>query len=124
MTEPPLRIGLNCDVFPASDDPAVRRRCGVWLDYVDLLGSLGASPVLLPPAAASLAWLEELDGVLLIGGDDYRAGNPAGEPENFLAVDARREEFDLAISREVVTRDIPTLAICGGFQLQVLVEGG
>lgn len=118
------RVGLNTDVFPESEDPAVRRRCGVWLEYVDVLVELGLAPVILPPTERALDLVDDLDGILLIGGDDYRAGNASEPLEEFVPVDRRREAFDLALSRRSLADDVPLLAICAGFQAIALVGGG
>ncbi len=118
-------IALNCDVFPVveSTAPPERQRAGVWLEYIDVLADLGASPVVIPPRGRLTSTLG-IDGVLLIGSDDYRLGNANGTPQNFVAVDRRREESDIALTRAALDLDVPMLAICGGFQLVTLVAGG
>ncbi|MCA8960714.1 MAG: gamma-glutamyl-gamma-aminobutyrate hydrolase family protein [Planctomycetes bacterium] len=120
------RIGLNCDVIaaPQASGATTRYRAAIWLEYVDALADLGAIPILLPPTPAVLPELDHLDGLVLIGGDDYRIGNRSGEPADFEPVEPRREEFDIALAKRAIALDLPVLAICGGFQLIVLAAGG
>jgi len=79
--------------------------------------------VIVPPGARSDA-LDLVNGVVLIGGDDYRAGNGDLVPVDFTPVDIRRERADFAMAREAIQRDLPVFAICAGFQLLALSGGG
>ncbi|MGE3163794.1 MAG: gamma-glutamyl-gamma-aminobutyrate hydrolase family protein [Planctomycetota bacterium] len=117
MTRP--RIAISCDLAPAA--PA---KITVHLAYVDYVTRAGGSAMVLPPVRDSLAWLDIVDGVLLVGGDDYRCGVATRVPADFVPVDERREEHDLLLARELLARDIPVLGVCGGFQLLALVAGG
>ena len=118
-TRPP-RIAINCDV-----ESGERPRAFAYLWYVDFVVAHGGQPVIVPPSPGAESLLDLCDGVLLIGGDDYRAANVDGrEPERFVAIEPRRESFDFTLVREAQRRDLPTLGICAGFQLQVLADGG
>lgn len=116
------RIGMNCDI-----EAPGRTMLKVWTEYPDFLLAGGGLPLLLAPGTDIDGALDAVDGLLLIGGDDYSeglAGNGDGTPANFLPVHPRREEFDLALAAEAIARDIPVLGICGGFQALVLAAGG
>jgi putative glutamine amidotransferase len=96
-------------------------------DYVRSVERAGAIPLLLPalaPAHAE-AVLERLDGVLLSGGIDV---DPAlyGRPRHpkLGRVDRARDEFELALTRLALERDLPLLAICRGQQVLNVATGG
>jgi putative glutamine amidotransferase len=89
-------------------------------DYVRSLERSGALPVVLPPLRPehAEAVLERLDGLVLSGGVDVdpalygRARHP-----KLGCVDRERDEFELALTRHALERDLPILAICRGQQL-------
>jgi putative glutamine amidotransferase len=96
-------------------------------DYVRSVERSGASPLLLPtqrPEAAE-ALLDRLDGLVLSGGVDV---DPAlyGRPRHpkLGRVDRERDEFELALTRQALRRDLPLLAICRGQQLLNVATGG
>jgi putative glutamine amidotransferase len=70
--------------------------------------------------------LEDLDGVLMTGGDDIHphfVGRLAGKtPMTLLPV--RRERFVLQLARVIWEKDIPCLAVCLGSQALNLASGG
>ncbi len=114
------RIAVNCDV-----EDHGRERLFVYTDYLDALLEAGADPLLLPPDARASDLLSEAAGVLFIGGDDYASSvDPSSPPAAYTAIHPRRESWDLNLGRAVLERDLPTLGICAGFQLLVLLEGG
>lgn len=113
------RIALNCDV---TEETRVRAR--VTLTYVDYLAAAGALPLVLPPVPAAIELLEEVDAVVFIGGDDYRTGVGSETPPAFSAVHPRREQGDFALAGAALSRALPVLGICGGFQLLALASGG
>jgi putative glutamine amidotransferase len=96
-------------------------------DYLRSVEQAGAVPVLLPALAVADAapLLERLDGLLLSGGDDVDPRLYGQEPHLKLRdVDRRRDEFELALVREVLRRDRPLLAICRGQQVLNVAMGG
>ena len=66
-------IGINTDYFsPVDARPAYSVTCA---GYFDCVSAAGGIPVLIPPLADENdldAVLERLDGILLIGGRDFR----------------------------------------------------
>jgi len=100
---------------------------GMREDYARSVELSGAIPVVLPsqrPEDAA-ALLDRLDGLLLSGGIDV---DPSlyGRPRHpkLGRVDRRRDDFELALTREALARDLPILAICRGHQVLNVATGG
>jgi putative glutamine amidotransferase len=97
--------------------------------YAAHVADAGGLPLIVsrPPGSASLAVDEALslaDGLLLTGGGDVDPTSYGAEPENVDDLDARADEWELALiaaARELV---LPTLAICRGAQLLAVAHGG
>ncbi|MEE8141731.1 MAG: gamma-glutamyl-gamma-aminobutyrate hydrolase family protein, partial [Planctomycetota bacterium] len=102
------RIGLNCDI-----QTGAKPRVFLYLGYLDYVSVGGGVPLLLPPSPDAELLLDDLDGVLFTGGDDYRAGHSGADPPGFVPVAERREESDLRLARLALDRDLPVLGICG-----------
>ena len=122
-------IGICAALEPA--------RWGVWdqaavllpHSYVRAVQRAGAVTVMLPPDPAVAAdpdvVLDLLDALLLAGGADvdpmlYGAARAA---ETIYTV-PERDEFELALTRRALERDIPFLGICRGMQLMNVAQGG
>ncbi|UOQ58044.1 gamma-glutamyl-gamma-aminobutyrate hydrolase family protein [Leucobacter allii] len=91
----------------------------------------GGRPRLVDSAAARLPEaaeaLEDAAGVVLLGGGDVDGrcyGFAGPPPANEYGVDRRADEFCIALIREALDRDLPTLAICRGSQLFNVACGG
>lgn len=107
---------------------------GVWrlpaalipLDYVDAVERAGGRPVLIPPSDDGVEeTLEVLDGIVFSGGADVdpalygaHAHGETDEPQK------RRDASEMALLREALERDLPTLAVCRGVQLMNVARGG
>ena len=98
------------------------------LRYAAAIQRAGGLPLVLPPLPER-AFLSELldgiDGLLLSGGDDFHAEplglgatHPSAKP-----VPLEKQEFDLALARGALERDLPVLGICYGMQALALAEG-
>jgi gamma-glutamyl-gamma-aminobutyrate hydrolase PuuD len=116
-------IGIGSDILKT---PGERDRAFVFATYVDSLRRAGAIPVLIPPQPENAADIvEELDGILLAGGDDC---DPAlyGEDRHptVETMDTRRQDNDLSLARAARERGIPTLGICLGVQMMNIAAGG
>jgi putative glutamine amidotransferase len=94
--------------------------------YVAPVQRAGAVAVLLPvDARAPLELLDRIDGLMLIGGADL---DPAsyGAPRDPATESTypERDEFELAMVRAAIERDMPVLAICRGMQILNVAFGG
>lgn len=101
----------------------------VPVSYVDAVTGAGGVPVCIPPCADTSMFkqvLPLLDGVLFIGGDDYRPEHYRGHPQpiNELMPE-RRDRFDLELAKWILEETLlPVLGICGGHQLISVALGG
>lgn len=95
-------------------------------DYVDSVARAGGEPWLLDRARDTPSdVIEKAAGVLLLGGDDVdpaRYGEPA-HPATRHAENGR-DEYEIALVRGAVERDVPLLAICRGLQVMNVALGG
>jgi len=96
--------------------------------YQQALWAAGAVPVLLPCAPTTedrAQVVEMLDGLLVPGGADI---DPSLYGEEKLGVCGTtfktEDEYDMALIREAVKKDIPVFAICRGHQIMNVLYGG
>jgi gamma-glutamyl-gamma-aminobutyrate hydrolase PuuD len=109
-------------------------RWGVWhvpaalvpLAYVDAVERAGGRAVVIPPAEEDVEeTLDALDGVVFSGGADVDPAHYGAEPHPETdAPQTRRDAGEIALLRAALERDLPTLAICRGFQLLNVARGG
>ncbi|HEX2894700.1 MAG TPA: gamma-glutamyl-gamma-aminobutyrate hydrolase family protein [Marmoricola sp.] len=110
-------------------------RWGVWDEPADVLHAayartleaVGAAVVLLPPGppATAPAVLSRVDGLVVSGGadvDPIRYGEQPGP--HTTAVRPDRDAWELALLDEAARRDLPTLMVCRGMQLEAARIGG
>ncbi len=101
----------------------------VPVSYVDAVAGAGATPLCLPPCedfSAMYALMSIIDGIVLIGGDDYWPEHFGGhpQPEDEL-MPKRRDRFDLELAKWALHKTtLPILGICGGHQLISIAQGG
>ena len=96
------------------------------LDYVDAVQRAGGRPVLIPPCEDGVEeTLDVVDAIVFSGGADVdpAAYGADAHPETD-APQARRDAAELALLTAALERDLPTLAICRGFQLLNVARGG
>lgn len=96
-------------------------------DYVRSVEQADGVPVVLPPVRPGDAGLvlDRLDGLLLSGGVDLDPSLYGRAPHPKLGrVNRRRDDFELALVREALERDIPTFGICRGQQVLNVARGG
>ena len=107
---------------------------GVWhlpavlvpLAYVDAIELAGGRALVIPPAEVDIEQtLDPLDGIVFSGGADVDPARygAAAHPETDIP-QSRRDAGELALLQAALARDMPTLAICRGFQLLNVVRGG
>jgi len=94
--------------------------------YVDAVRAGGGVPILLPPGEERPEdLLDGLHGVLFGGGGDLDPDLFGGPRHaSVYGVDRERDAFELALVREGLARDRPTLAICRGQQVLNVATGG
>lgn len=93
-------------------------------EYARAVEKAGGLPVLLAPGPDAAGHLDRIDGLLLSGGSDV---DPAiyGEAAHPTSKWVReRDDFELALTREALRRDMPLLAICRGQQVLNVAAGG
>jgi putative glutamine amidotransferase len=110
-------------------------RWGVWDVVADVLHaayaraveSAGAAVVLLPPGdpAGATAILARLDGLVVAGGADVDPEQYDAEPHPRTGgVRPDRDAWELALLEAASGRDLPTLMVCRGMQLEAARVGG
>ena len=117
-------IGIGSDVQVTAGE---RDRAFVYTTYVEALRKAGAIPVIVPPQPENAADIvEELDGILLAGGEDCdpAAYGEERHPSVEETMDPRRQNNDLSLARTARERGIPTLGICLGLQVMNVAAGG
>ncbi|MBL6457024.1 gamma-glutamyl-gamma-aminobutyrate hydrolase family protein [Belnapia sp. T6] len=96
-------------------------------NYFSALAEAGALPLALPhhPELAE-AYLDQIDGLLITGGafDVDPSLYGGGDTHPTVTLKAGRTDFELAVTRGALKRDMPVLGICGGEQLLAVALGG
>ena len=97
-------------------------------EYSESVLRAGGLPVLLPPVdgdALAEAWLDRLDAVILTGGGDLDPALYGGRTHpTVYNLDPARDTSELAVTRAVLKRSMPVLAICRGLQVLNVALGG
>lgn len=116
-------IGINVDL---TDGPP--QEAAVQSTYFKAVLDAGGLPVLIPPMPDEDLnnLLSKLNGLMLIGGNDYNPANykePACEKVSLTS--ATRDDFDMRlVQRSVVGSNMPVLGICAGAQALNIGLGG
>jgi putative glutamine amidotransferase len=122
MTQPRIAVSGVVRTW----DGAVRT--GVNGAYVQALVSAGGIPVILSPLmgpALATGALDEVDGLVLTGGEDVDPAWYGAEPSPLLDPPSReRDLFELALFAVARQRSIPILGICRGIQVINVALGG
>jgi putative glutamine amidotransferase len=128
MTKPPL-IGICGRVLSFSDEGR-RDAFSSSQPYSRAVAKSGGLPVLLPPLPTAPkmvdTYLDRLGGLLLPGGGDVEPHRYGQEPltDALYGMVSLHDEFDLALVRAAIERDIPVLAVCRGMQVLNVALGG
>ena len=96
------------------------------LNYVEAVERAGGRPVLIPPSEDGVAeTIAALDGIVFSGGADVDPSHYGADahPETDDP-QAHRDAGELALLRAALEHDLPTLAVCRGFQLLNVARGG
>jgi gamma-glutamyl-gamma-aminobutyrate hydrolase PuuD len=106
------------------------------IDYVgefhlDLLIQLETFPVIVPVVDGTLPclsqYMERMDGLLLVEGDDIEPKRFAARKANFKYVAKTlplKDEIETRLLRHALRREMPILGICRGSQLLNVICGG
>jgi gamma-glutamyl-gamma-aminobutyrate hydrolase PuuD len=94
--------------------------------YVESVERAGGRALVVPPSTEAVdETLDVLDGVVFSGGIDIDpAAYGADRHDKTDPAQERRDAGELALLERALERDIPTLAICRGFQLLNVLRGG
>ena len=99
---------------------------GLYISSVNAAGGLALlaapDPVL---AEDPDELLDRIDGLMLTGGTDLDPALYGQEPHpETQAFQRERDDFEIAITREAIARDMPVLGICRGMQVLNVTHGG
>ena len=107
-----------------------------FIDYVgelhlELLIRLRTLPIIVPVVTGTPAclpqYMERMDGLLLVEGEDVEPKHFAAHKANFQYLEkthALKDEIEIRLLRHALRREIPILGICRGSQLLNVVCGG
>ncbi len=115
-------IGINLDLNTEGSKYSISAR------YLDAIAKAGGIALLVPPmSAAELGQvLPNIDGMLMIGGDDYPPSSYGQKTEAKTSIMApARSQFDMLVVRSVLAQPpMPYLGICAGSQVLNIGSGG
>lgn len=94
--------------------------------YIDAVQAAGGIPILLPPNQLDPASiLDAVDGLIFSGGGDINPELYGGLLDRTVyAINAERDNFELALAKLALKSDIPVLGICRGMQILNVASGG
>ena len=86
----------------------------------------GALPVIIPiQQEISAEYFEKMDGLLFLGGQDVLPFHYGEDPEPDAGpYDMKRDEFEIALIKEAIRRQVPILGIGRGMQIINVALGG
>lgn len=96
-------------------------------NYCASVARYGAAPICLPHEVAQInAYLSILDGLIITGGNFDVPPEMYGQTtqSDTVSTKPRRSQFEYAITKGAIARNIPILGICGGEQLLNVILGG
>lgn len=117
-------IGINTQL----EIEGTRLMTGVRLPAWEAVVSAGGLPLLMPQlqdAPLIDQFLDQIDGFLMVGGDDLsaeRIGQPV--PPDSTPIHPLRDRTDFLLLERLLARRIPTLALCLGIQELNVIHGG
>jgi putative glutamine amidotransferase len=93
--------------------------------YVEAVARAGGLPALIDPVGDSHGILDNFDGLVVSGGPDLDPASYAqARHAKTYGVNADVDTFELALTRDAIARQMPTLAVCRGLQVLNVALGG
>ena len=99
--------------------------------HLDLLVSLRLLPLIVPVVESAKAclpqYMDQMDGLLLVEGEDIEPKHYAAKKANFRYLEKThpaKDDIEIRLLRYALRRKIPILGICRGSQLLNVVCGG
>ena len=116
----------NAPVVGLSLDTAWHARAGITTSSYQVALTRAGARILevRPENGRPEQILDRIDALLLAGGGDVDPALFGGEPSEAQLVDRNRDEFELALIRGALQRDMPVLGICRGIQILNVFQGG
>lgn len=96
-------------------------------NYAAAIAKAGGLPIVLPhETALAESYLDRIDGLVVTGGafDVDPALFGATDRHDAVTLKPGRTDFEMAVAKGALARDMPVLGICGGQQLLHVVLGG
>lgn len=109
------RIAVTLSRSPTTRNAVAREQ------YLDAIRRAGAEPILVFPNDHAP---DEFDGLCLTGGGDIDPARYGEVNTKSEEIDHERDAIELALLERALSRDIPVLGICRGFQLINVHLGG
>jgi putative glutamine amidotransferase len=125
VTTSEMRVAQRVEQTPQGEPP--RKEMALGLAYMRAIESAGGLPLVIPPMplAAISPLIDQLHGICLSGGPDLHPATYGAEPHPELGpTEPDLDEFELALTREAHSRNVPVLAICRGMQVLNVATGG
>ena len=125
MSRKPL-VGLNADYRPSrKEGPALSY---IPAGYYNAIQAAGGIPVIVPPTEDEDDLgriLDMCDAFVLVGGGDLDPRRDGFQLHSSVRpMDARREDFDRLLVRQIADRRLPVFGIGAGLQLLNIMQGG
>jgi putative glutamine amidotransferase len=93
--------------------------------YLDSLTRAGAWPALIDPIGDPTGLLDRFDALVLTGGADLDPATYGQTPHGkTYGVHRAADDFEIALVRDAIERQLPILAICRGLQVLNVALGG
>ena len=119
-------IGIT-SVYQVEEDNGPAKTV-VGFDYVKAVAENGGAPVILPTIANEeilQRYIEQLDGLVLVGGDDIPPEAYGQQPhETVKVMPQQRYDFERQLISAWLSSGKPILGVCLGMQFTNVVSGG